>query len=207
MITRTAPKWAEILIACGVKPATAVRWAGVFAVEVGPGTFSAGDSELDDFLGQVLHESGMLERLEEGLSYSTAQRLCDVWPKRFPTVADAAPYVRNPEGLANRVYAGRMGNVDAGDGWKFRGRGLVQVTGRDNYAAVGQALGMDLVRDPDQLLRPAVALRASVAWWERRIPDSAMGDVVRVTKLVNGGTAGLDDRAKLSSRAAKAIAA
>lgn len=205
MNTRTPSDWARILIACGVKPATAARWADVFAAEVRPGTFSAGDAELDDFLGQVLHESLMLERLEEGLSYS-ADRLCQVWPKRFPSLADAQPYARNPEALANKVYGGRLGNTQPGDGYRFRGRGALQVTGRDNYAVVGKTLGLDLVGNPDLLAQPAIALRASIAWWERNIPDSAMGDIVRVTKGVNGGTVGLDHRRQLTDLAGKAVA-
>lgn len=202
---KTAAKWAEILINCGVRAQTAAKWADVFAAEIGAGSFSAGDSELGDFLGQVLHESGMLERLEESLHYTTAARIAQVWPKRFPTSGDAEAYVRNAPGLANRVYGGRMGNTDPGDGWRYRGRGLVQVTGKDNYRLVGQALGLDLLANPDLLTQPAVALRASVAWWERRIPDSAMGDIVRVTKLVNGGTVGLEHRAKVTDAARGAL--
>ena len=128
MTTKTAQKWAEILRACGVRSATASRWAPVFAAEIRSGAFSAGDAELDDFLAQILHESAMLERLEEGLSYS-AERLCAVWPGRFPTIAAAQPYARNPDALANKAYGGRLGNTQPGDGWRFRSRGLMQVTG------------------------------------------------------------------------------
>lgn len=202
---RTAADWNQILIACQVKPQTAARWAEVFAAEIQPGTFSAGDSEIDDFLGQILHESGMLERLEEGLNYS-AERLMAVWPKRFPTMGDAQPYARSPEALANRVYGGRLGNTEPGDGWRYRGRGLVQITGRDNYRATGQALGIDLEADPDQLADPAIALRASIAWWERNLPDSVIGDIAAVTRRVNGGTVGLEHRADLTDRAGDALA-
>ena len=208
MTTKTAQKWAEILRACGVKPATASRWAPVLAAEIRSGAFSAGDAELDEFLGQVLHESQMLERLEENLMYTTPERLCAVWPTRFRTAADAKPYVRNPRGLANKVYGGRLGNVGADDGWLYRGSGLIQCTGRDNFLLVGKAIGVDLVATPDRLRTDhAVALRASIAWWEGRVPDSAMGNVRRITKIVNGGTHGLDDRGRLAALAAKAIAA
>ena len=207
MIARRTPrKWADILCACGVTPRTAARWAPVFAATIGPGTFSAGDGELGDFLGQVLHESALLERLEEGLVYTRPERLCEVWPSRFRAMADAQACVRNPQALANKVYGGRMGNMASGDGYRYRGRGLIQVTGRDNYAAVSRAIGVDLVSNPDKLSLPETALSASIAWWEGRIPDAAMGDVKRITKLVNGGTAGLDDRAKLAARAARALA-
>lgn len=195
--------WAEALTKCGVKPSTAARWAPVFSSEIKPGTFSAGDAELDDFLGQVLHESGMLEKVEESLTYTTAARICAVWPSRFKTAADAAPCVRNPQALANRVYGGRMGNVQPGDGWRYRGRGLLQVTGRDNYATVGRVLGLDLLANPDLLARPDVALRASIAWWERNIPDSALGNVRRITRIVNGGEAGLEHRVALTDKASK----
>ena len=201
---KTTADWVRILTQCGVRAATAARWAPVFAAEIQPGTFSAGIGELDDFLGQVLHESGMLERLEENLNYS-AERLCEVWPARFPRLADALPYARSPEALANRVYGGRLGNTQPGDGWRYRGRGLLQVTGRDNYAAVGRALVLDLVGNPDQLALPAIALRASIAWWERNVPDSAMGDIKRVTRTVNGGTNGLQHRTELTNAAQKAV--
>lgn len=203
MTTPNSTKWVEVLTACGVKQSTAARWAPVFAAEIRDGTFSAGAAELDDFLGQVLHESSMLERMEESLNYS-AERMCVVWPSRFPTAADAQPYARSPERLANKVYGGRLGNTAPGDGFRYRGRGLVQVTGKDNYAVVSKALGIDLVAAPDQLLQPAIALRASIAWWERNIPDSVMGDIVRVTKRVNGGTVGLDHRAQLTRAADRA---
>lgn len=202
---RSASDWLRILIACGVRATTSARWSEVFARVVHQKSFSAADAELDDFLGQILHESAMLERIEEGFSYS-AERLCSVWPSRFPTLADAAPYARNPEKLANKVYGGRLGNTAPGDGYKYRGRGLVQVTGYANYAAVAEALRIDLIGSPELLSDPDIALAASVAWWERKIPDSAMGNIVRVTKLVNGGVHGLEDRRKLSALARRALA-
>ncbi len=208
MITRTAQKWAEILRACGVRSATAARWAPVFAAEIQSGTFSAGDAELDEFLGQVLHECGMLERLEENLSYSSAERIRAVWPRRFPAVSDAAQFTRNARALANKVYGGRMGNTGPDDGWKYRGRGCIMVTGADNYRAVGRALGIDLLAKPDLLASPAVALRAAVAWWEGRIPDLITADdsIVAETKIVNGGTVGLPDRQKITALARAALA-
>lgn len=205
-ISKTTTEWAGILAACGVKRATADRWAPVFSRVIRDGSFSSGLAELGDFLGQVLHESGMLERVEEGLTYTTASRICAVWPRRFPTQADAAPFVRNPERLANHVYGGRMGNTQPGDGYRFRGRGLLQVTGRDNYTAVGRALGLDLAGNPDLLAQPEHALRASVAWWEGNLPDSIMGDIVKVTRRVNGGTVGIEHRAAVTLAAGKALA-
>lgn len=204
-MTRTAKEWNQILLASQVKPTVAAMWSIVFADVIGPDTFSQGDAEIDDFLGQVLHESSGLSRLSENLNYS-AERLCAVWPKRFPTLADAQPYARNPEALANKVYGGRMGNTQAGDGWLYRGRGPIQLTGRDNYAAVGALLGMDLINEPELMEQPEIALRATVAWWEDRIPDSFLGDVEKVSKRVNGGLIGLADREHLTELAGTALA-
>lgn len=210
MTTKTAQKWAEILRACGVRPSTAARWAPVFAAEIKSDTFSAGDAELDEFLGQVLHESGMLEMTEEGLVYS-AERLCAVWPRRFPSIAAAQPYARNPQKLANHVYGGRLGNVLPNDGWDCRGSGLIQVTGLSNLTAVANAMGWR--EDPRKLgeaLRkdPATALRASIIWWEKNISDAIVhdNDVVRETKAVNGGTIGLAHRQKVTAAAREALA-
>ena len=197
--------WLETLIKCGVRATTAARWAPVFAEAIKPGTFSAGDAELDDFIGQVLHESNRLERLVEDLRYS-ATRMCEVWPKRFPSLAAAAPYAHNPEALANKVYGGRLGNVRPGDGWRYRGRGLVQVTGRANYAAVGRALGLPLEQQPELLETPRIALLASIAWWERNVPDAFVNNPVKVTQAVNGGTAGLADRVALTNKAREGLA-
>lgn len=199
--------WLSVLTKCGVKAATAAKWAPAFAAVIKPDTFSAGMSEVDDFLGQVLHESGMLERMEEGLFYTTPERICAVWPSRFPKPKDAAPYVRNPTGLANKVYGGRMGNTSPGDGWKYRGSGPIQVTGRDNFAALEKATGLPLVSNPDLLRRPGPeALRVCIAWWEGHVPDGVMGDVAKVTKRVNGGTVGLAHRTEVTALAGKVLA-
>lgn len=196
--------WFTILTRCGVRPDTARNWAPVFDAEIGPDTFSTGAEEIPEFLGQILHESGRLERIEEGLSYSV-ERMMAVWPARFPTHAGARPYERNPQALANKVYGGRMGNTEPGDGFKFRGRGLLAVTGRDNYRAVGKAIGLDLETNPDLLADPAIALRASIAWWNANIPDGMLGDITKVTRRVNGGTHGIDDRVALTKRASEAL--
>lgn len=203
---RSASDWYRILVQCQVKPLTAAKWAGIFASEIRPGTFSAGDSEIDDFLGQILHESCLLEKLEEGLYYKTPGRLMQIWPTRFKSLAEEVPYLRNPEALANKVYGGRMGNVNKGDGWKFRGRALIQVTGRDNYKAIGRVLGLDLESKPELLATPTVALRSAIAWWEGAVPDSVMGDIVKVSKRVNGGTVGLAARKALTDEAREYLA-
>jgi putative chitinase len=202
---RIAPEWNEILVQCQVKPITAAIWSEIFAAAIDERTFSAGDDEVDDFLGQVLHESAMLERLEENLNYS-AERLTQVWPNRFPTVLDAQPYARNPRALANKVYGGRMGNVHPDDGWRNRGSGLIQITGADNLRAVQDATGIPVYDNPE-LLRQATteALRVVIAWWEGNIPDEVMGNVHKVTRLVNGGTVGLAHRQELTELAGRAL--
>lgn len=203
-MTRTAAEWNRILIQCRVKPTIAAAWSVVFADTIKAGSFNQGDLEVDDFLGQILHESHGLSQCCENLNYSP-ERLCQVWPTRFRTLADARPYARNPEALANKVYGGRMGNVEPGDGWRFRGRAPIQITGRDNYAMVGDLMGQDLTVMPELLEQPRFALEACILWWEDRIPDSMLGDPERVTKRVNGGLIGLADREQLTALAGEAL--
>ena len=150
------------------------------------------------WLAQVGHESAGLTRLVESLDYS-AEALAATWPTRF-TLASAALIGRTRESPANqrqiaeRVYGGRLGNVNPGDGWTYRGRGPIQVTGKDNYHECGEHIGVDLVAHPDLLeLRSTGAL--STAWyWQTRGIAAMGGDVDRVTRAINGGTHGIDDR-------------
>lgn len=203
-ITRNAADWERILIACSVLPSTAAQWAAPFQDEVQPSKFSQGDRDIADWLPEILHESTLLTRMEENLSYS-AQRLTQVWPGRFPTLASAVPFSYNPKALAEKVYGGRMGNVNPGDGWTYRGRSPIQITGRENYAKVGQLMGQDLLTLPDLLLQPRFALEACIAWWEDRIPDSMLGETTSIRQRVNGGTIGLDDVQRLTARVRKAL--
>jgi len=110
-------------------------------------------------------------------------------------------YARNPEKIGNRVYANRMGNGDeaSGDGFRFRGRGLIQITGKDNYTACGKALGKDLIQNPGYLETPdGAAMSAAWFWNSRKLNVPAdLGDIVKMTKLINGGTIGLADRQDL----------
>lgn len=171
-----------------------------------PTKFNLGGRELGDFVGQVLHETQLLERLEENLNYS-AQRLTQVWPARFPTFGAAALYQYKPEALANKVYGGRMGNTAPGDGWRYRGRGIPQITGRDNYVTLAKLTGLPLVDQPELLLNPDGAMRCGVLWWEKKIPDGAIGSVESVTRVVNGSTVGLAERAALTAKASAALTA
>ncbi|RWR28720.1 hypothetical protein D2T29_15935 [Sinirhodobacter populi] len=114
-------------------------------------------------LATAFHETGAaMVPNTENLTYTTAARIQAVWPARFPGSGSAQPYIRNPEGLANLVYGGRMGNTQPGDGWRFRGRGYVQLTGRANYQKATDRLGVDLIADPDGALRQPVAARIMV---------------------------------------------
>jgi putative chitinase len=148
-------------------------------------------------LAQVGHESGGLTVTEENMSYR-AERICEVWPSRFPTVESARPFARNPERLANRVYADRMGNgpESSGDGFRFRGRGYIQITGRDGYRQVGRIAGIDLEAAPERAFAPADALLVACAFWQwKRLNElSDTGDFVAVTRRINGGTVGITDR-------------
>jgi len=160
------------------------------------------------FLAQTGHESGSFNHLTENLNYSTAKRICAVWPKRFPTEADAAPCVRNPQRLANVVYANRLGNgtASSGDGHRYRGRGIIQLTGRSNYDAAGKALGLPLVTNPDLLLQAPDAARCAAWFWQSRglnaladdrTSDDDLEDFKEITRRINGGTVGLQERLAL----------
>lgn len=149
------------------------------------------------FLAQIGHESAGLTRTEENLNYS-AEGLCRTWPNRFPDLQSAAACARNPEMIADTVYADRMGNGPpaSGDGWRYRGRGYIQITGRDGYASVGEIAGLGLGDDPDLAATPAHALHVACAFWAwKRINALCTPDgYTAVTKRINGGTNGMADR-------------
>lgn len=151
------------------------------------------------FMAQVSHECGGGTIAEENLYYS-AVRMTQVWPSRFRTVAAAAPYAQNGRALANKVYNGRMGNrPGTDDGWNYRGRGLIQITGRDGYAQVGKIAGLDLVGNPSLANEPANLLPVAAAFWtwkglNKRATDTSDAALIATTKIINGGTNGLADR-------------
>jgi putative chitinase len=147
------------------------------------------------FLAQVLHETDGLTILVESMNYR-AERIVDVWPSRFPNVAAATPYAHNPEGLAEKVYGGRMGNDNPGDGWKYIGRGLLQITGRESYEKFGQRLGIDLVGNPDLATSGEWALKIAASEWKASgCNGHADNDDLReVTRVINGGYIGLSSR-------------
>jgi putative chitinase len=151
------------------------------------------------FIGQCGHECGHFKTLEENLNYR-AEALMKLWPKRFPLLEIAKQYERNPRKIANKVYADRMGNRDeaSGDGYRFRGRGCIQLTGHSGYYHAGQALGVDFVMEPELVATPQfAALTAGWFWNTHKLNQYADNqDYKMMTKKINGGFIGLDDRIK-----------
>jgi len=162
------------------------------------------------FIGQAGHESGNFTKLQEGLSYS-AERLMVIWPKRFPTLEIAQKYARNEKALANNVYANRMGNRDeaSGDGFRFSGKGLFQLTGHANFYHAGKALGEDFVMKPELVKTPRfAALTAGWFWDTHKLNQYADArDYVTMTKKINGATIGLADRQKHIAHALEVLIA
>jgi putative chitinase len=157
---------------------------------------------LAHFLAQCGHESGGFKATQENLNYS-AKGLAGIFKKYFPTEAAAAPYARQPQKIASKVYGGRMGNgpESTGEGYKFRGRGYIQLTGKENYTAFGKSIGEDMTVNPDVVASKYALL--SAAWFFsknglHKIADEGASDTVvtKITKRVNGGTIGLPDRIK-----------
>lgn len=151
------------------------------------------------FLGQCGHECGNFKIFEENLNYR-AETLMKLWPKRFPTLEFAKQYERNPRKIANSVYSNRMGNRDeaSGDGWRFRGSGALQLTGHANFYHASKALGVDFVADPELVRTPKYALLTAGWFWSTHNCNALAeaGDWGALTKKINGGTIGLDDRVK-----------
>ena len=165
------------------------------------------------FIAQTSHESGGYTMLSENLNYRAAT-LAACWPNRFAVLGpDKKPKKENgklvptavansiagkPELIANMVYSSRMGNgpAESGEGWKFRGRGLKQLTGKDNYTRCGQSLGVDLLSNPDLLLEPLFASRSAGWFWHtNKLSDYAdKGDLEGMTKKINGGLIGIAER-------------
>jgi putative chitinase len=163
------------------------------------------------FLGQTLHESGNFKFTRENLNYS-AKALMATWPSRFPSLDIAMQYERQPEKIASKVYVGRMGNETPEDAAKFIGRGLIQCTGKENYTHCGEALGVDLVANPHLLEEPRYAVLSAGWFWNKKglnaLADEGTKDAFEVmTKRINGGLIGLDDRKTKMNEALKALGA
>lgn len=193
--------------AAGIDSVTAQRW--LMPLQAAVSEFDISNAaRLAAFIAQTGHESQGFSRLTEGLYYSDAERVARIFRSGFDNnhngviepaeIEFARAYTRNPEKLANRAYANRGGNgaEATGDGWKYRGRGLIQITLRDNYAKCGHALGLDLLRKPDLLLDFPSAAR-SAAWYFmangcNQLADK--GDFLTLTKRINTSAEGLADR-------------
>lgn len=160
------------------------------------------------FIAQVAHESGMFRLTEESFAYRP-ERLTQIFPKYFKTQADVNAVIGKPQAIANRVYANRMGNGDAGsgDGFKYRGRGLIQLTGRTNYTLAANALNVDLINYPDAVAQPEyAALTAAWFWYMHGCNDLAsQGKYESITRAINGGTIGLQERLRLLAICKQAI--
>ncbi len=207
------------LTAAGVSKELAERWLP--HVQAAFDRFGINtERQVAAWIAQCAHESAGFKTLTENLNYS-ADTMAVVWPTRFAVQEPdpkrpgktkakkdakgknipnkfALALHRQPELIANTVYANRManGNIESGDGWRYRGRGLKQLTGKDNYTRCGQALGMDLVGNPDLLLTPEGASLSAAWFWSTNKcgPIADSGDFVALTQKINGGTIGLEDR-------------
>ena len=186
-----------------------------------------GPKRVAAFIAQVGHESGQLTRLVENLNYS-ADGLANTWPNRYAEPDGKGGYLKvlvkdrqrnkpnalglslagKPEQIANNVYAGRMGNTAPGDGWKYRGRGLIQITGKNNYRACGEALGLDLIVHPELLEGPQHACMSAAWFWATNglntLADA--GSFSKITSRINGGQNGVADRQALYAKALKVLA-
>jgi putative chitinase len=155
------------------------------------------------FIGQCAHESANFKVLQENLNYS-AEGLMKTWPSRFPTLEYAAQYAKNPAKIAGKVYNGRLGNTSEEEAAKYLGRGLIQLTGKENYANCGTALGIDLIGNSTLLTEPKYAALSAGWFWNKKGLNSLAdaNDVETMTKRINGGLHGIDDR---KAKIAKAL--
>jgi putative chitinase len=155
------------------------------------------------FIGQCAHESGNFKILQENLNYS-AEGLMKTWPSRFPTKEVADQYARQPAKIAGKVYNGRLGNTSEEEASKFLGRGLIQLTGKENYEHCGSSLDVDLIGNPDWLSDPKYAALSAGWFWNKKGLNSLAdaSDIETMTKRINGGLIGLDDR---KAKIAKAL--
>jgi len=183
---------------CVGNPPNAEHWYEALC-EVLPDYDINTPSRMAAFLAQTAHESGGYRAIKENLNYKAAS-LRKVFPKYFPTDELANAYAQKPEMIANRVYGGRMGNGDehSGEGYKYCGRGLIQLTGKDNYTRYAQATEQSLDEASEHLTTFEGCVQSAAWFWEannlNQYADS--GDILTMTKRINGGTLGLEDRQK-----------
>jgi putative chitinase len=190
----------QILLKCRIKPATAKEFAPHLDAAFLRFKIAA-PHQRAGFLAQAMHESQDFTRLVENLNYKTPERVRAVWPTRFATLAEAALVLRDPERLANTVYSNRLGNGDfsSGDGWRYRGRGIFQLTGRANYMAAGEALGRPYKYQPDLVSLPSDAV-LTAGWYWATSGCNALSDIEKITRRINGGLHGLAERKAIYTR-------
>ena len=147
------------------------------------------------FIGQTMHESGGYKHLVENLNYS-AKALMNTWPSRFPDMDIAERYERQPAKIAGKVYNGRMGNTSEEEAAKYIGRGLIQLTGKENYENCSNALGVDFLAEPELLSTPKYAALSAGWFWNRKQLNALADkmDIDTLTKRINGGLIGIQDR-------------
>ncbi|MBX2847966.1 MAG: hypothetical protein KTR16_06590 [Acidiferrobacterales bacterium] len=194
----------ELLEQMGVSREDAKQYISDLERELPKYGIAESRQRLAHFFAQVLHESGSMRYDMENLNYS-AEALRKVFGKYFRTLKQAEKYARQPEKIANRVYANRMGNGDeaSGDGWRFRGRGLIQLTGKNNYKAFSKWIGDKLIVEDPDIVASTYAVQSAIYFWERnklnRLADK--DDIVSLTKKINGGDNGLAHRKDLLNKA------
>ncbi|MEO1190991.1 MAG: peptidoglycan-binding protein [Pseudomonadota bacterium] len=189
---------------------------GLVAVQRGVAATGALDNDrrLAHMIGQCAHESLRFTLVSESLFYTTAERVIAIFPRHFSGLSEASQFLRNSEAMANKVYANRMGNgsPQSGDGFRYRGRGYLQLTGKDNYKTFGQRIGLDLLENPDQAAEPGPAWLIAATYLASRSRSGRTAlewadedNVEMVTRIVNGGTHGLADRRNRTARALAAL--
>lgn len=198
------------LIACGIAPTQARAFEEPLREAFKSFEINA-PARMAAFIAQAAHESRGFSRLEEDLWYTSPERIREMWPGRVPSLAAAAALLRRPEMLANRVYSNRLGNGDeaSGDGWRYRGRGLFQLTGRANYMAAGEGLGVDYKVDPSLVSQPPDSAFTAAWYWSvmglNALADN--GDIDAITRRINGpGMVGADERRTAFDKAMRALA-
>lgn len=213
----TPQDWQEVLVRCGVRTLVALDWRDAFAAEWQPDSFSQGMDDIQDLLPQVLHETGLLQRLEENLRYSP-ERIREIgraspegsrW-RSLVSRADGLAY--DPKAFAEACYGGRNGNrpEGSGDGYAFRGQGPIMFTGRRTFELLERASEQDIYQDftvsPHLVQQKHFGLRYTRLWWEGTIPDAILGDQVQVRRRVNGGRIGLEHCLQLAEDCRRAFA-
>ena len=199
----------ELLMEMGVSHQDALQYIDDLEMELPKYGIAESRLRLAHFFAQVMHESGSMRYDTENLNYS-AKALRSVFPKYFKTKKQAEKYARQPEMIANRVYANRMGNGNeqSGDGWKYRGRGLIQLTGKNNYRAFSKwVCDKKIMKDPD-LVASTYAVHSAVFYWEKNSLNKLADkdDISNLTKKINGGHNGLAHRKELLHKATGLLA-